>query len=229
MSKTGNTRAIPFLIGALADPSEELKEVCAEALGDMDEGESVDNLLSILRQGQSEKVKVSGAVALSKKGRREAAGDIFALMKQSHNRVFQKQLAIALANMLGKPGEFYAWLQGDWDDSFLRFYEDAEKLISRLIKKNSPVLLKHLRKELLPSLKSSYGKREYNRVVRGCKQLVLEISYTLYQKTEKELEESNLQMLIWFLNLYEGGEATHLDVLLCFYAIVYGQYLEFMG
>lgn len=228
LSKTGNRRAIPFLIGALADTSEELQEVCAEALGDMDEGESVEKLLDMVKSSESEKIKVSGAVALSKKGRREAAEDIFVLMKQSGNRVFRKQLAIALANILGKPGGFYAYLQGDWDESFNKFYEEGEKLISRLIRKNSPVLLKHLRKELLPSLKASYGKREYNRVVRGLKQMVLEISYALYQKTEKELEEKNLRMLFWFLNLYDGVEPSHLDVLLCFYAIVYGQYLDFM-
>ena len=228
LSRTGSKRAIPFLIGALADPSEELQDVCAEALGNMEEKDSVEKLLAIVRTGRSEKVKVAGAVALSKKGEREAAGDIFGLMKKSGNRVFRKQLAIALANMLGNPGEFYIFLQGEWEESFSKFYDSSEKLVSRLVKKTSPLLLKHLRKKLLPSIKEAYRKREYNRVVRELKQLVLELSLAVYEQGEEEAEEENLRMLFWFLNLYEGLEVSELDVLLCFYAILYGQYLKFM-
>ncbi len=228
LSKTGNKRAIPFLIGALADPSEELQDVCAEALGNMEERDSVEKLLAIVRTGKSEKVKVSGAVALSKKGEREAAGDIFNLMKKSNNRVFRKQLAIALANMLGNPGEFYIFLQGDWEDSFTRFCDEAEKLIARLIKKSSPVLLKHLKKNLMSSIKESYKNRDYNRVVRELRQLVLELSPAMYEKREEQGEEENLSRLFWFLNLYERVEASELDVLLSFYAILYGQYLNFV-
>jgi MFS family permease len=228
LGRTKNPRAIPFLIGGLADNSDEIKEVCAEALGEMDEGESVENLLDMVRQGNSEKVKVSGAVALSKKGRKDAAEDIFHLMKQSQNRVFRKQLAIALANMLGQPGEFYSYVQGDWDNSFIKLFESCDKLISSVLKKNAPVLQKHLRKELLPSIKHNYRKGNYNSVLLELKKLLMELSYSLYNQTEEDGEEDNLRMLLWFLNLYEGIEAGQLDVLLCFYAIVYGQYLSFM-
>lgn len=228
MGKTQNKRVIPFLIGGLADPSEEVQEICAETLGNLDEADSVDNLLTMVRQGKSEKIKVSGAVALSKKGRREAAEDIFYLMKASGNRVFKKQLAIALGNMLGKPGEFYAYLQMDGDEAFLKLYEGCDKVITGLLKKNTPLLRRHLRKELLPAVKSRYREENYAQALRELKRLLLEISYTVYNQTEAETEEENLRMLLWYMNLYESHSVDQLDFLISFYAVVYGQYLNFM-
>ncbi|ADN01091.1 MFS transporter [Spirochaeta thermophila] len=109
----GDPRAIPALIEGLTSSSPELQLACTYALGEIGGEEAAGVLLSTLKDEESpEHLKVSGATAAAKLGVLEAAWEIIPLMHRSPNRVLKTQLAIALANLLGRPGEFYRLVTG---------------------------------------------------------------------------------------------------------------------
>ncbi len=113
LGEVGDRRAVPALIDALDAPSEEVQEAAAQALGRIGGRDSVRQLLGLLREKRTERVRVSGAEAVSRHGIIEAAWEILPLMHETDNPVLRRQLAIALGNLMGRPGEFYRYLAGE--------------------------------------------------------------------------------------------------------------------
>lgn len=114
LGKIGDTRAIPFLISALEKSgSEEFQEACVQALGVLGGPDSAQRLFKLLQEPRPERVIVSGVEAISKLGTLEAAWEILPRMHKTDNPVLRKQLAIAMGNTLGGPGEFYQYITGD--------------------------------------------------------------------------------------------------------------------
>ena len=110
LGKIGDPRATPFLISALEKTaSEEFQEACIEALGAIGSPESADRLMQLLKEPRAERVLVSSAEAVSKLGTLEAAWEVFPRMHKTENPVLRRQLAIAVGNILGGPGEFYRY------------------------------------------------------------------------------------------------------------------------
>jgi hypothetical protein len=99
-----------LLIDGLSDPSEDLQEACAHALGSFQDNESAQHLLSLFRGERADRVVASGADAAARLGRLEAAWEILPRMQETTNAVLRSQLAIALGNLLGRPGEFYQYV-----------------------------------------------------------------------------------------------------------------------
>lgn len=112
LGRIGDSRSLPHLIDAMDGASEELREACAAAIGEIGGDASVELLSRLLRGEESDAVAAGGASALSRHGAFEAAWEIVPRLERTRNPVLRTQLAIALANVLGRPGEFYRYVTG---------------------------------------------------------------------------------------------------------------------
>ena len=113
LGRIGDRRAVEPLVAGLADPSEELQEACCQALGRMGAREALAPLLGLLANERSDRVAAAAGDAMSRLGAFEAALDLLPRMHATANRGLRRQFAIALGNLLGKPGAFYPYLTGD--------------------------------------------------------------------------------------------------------------------
>jgi hypothetical protein len=120
LGRIGDERAIAQLVDAMDGASEELREACATAIGEIGGDASVKFLLGLLRADSSDSVAAGGASALSLHGAFEAAWEIVPRLHRTRNPVLRTQLAIALANVLGRPGEFYRYVTGAEDQQRTR-------------------------------------------------------------------------------------------------------------
>ncbi|MBE3097665.1 MAG: MFS transporter [Planctomycetes bacterium] len=109
----GNPRAVPALAECLNDGSLEVQDACARALGDIGGRQSIRHLLRLLDEKRPERVVAAGAEAVSRLGILEAAWEIMPRMHETANPVLRRQLAIAMGNILGNLGQFYACLTSE--------------------------------------------------------------------------------------------------------------------
>jgi HEAT repeat protein len=109
----GDPRAIPALTQGLSDGSPEVQDACARALGDVGGRQAVRHLLRLLEEKHPDRVTASTAEAVSKLGILEAVWEILPRMHETANPVLRRQLAIAVGNLLGRPGDFYVYLTGE--------------------------------------------------------------------------------------------------------------------
>jgi len=123
------------LLECLSTGSEELQEACAQALGTIGGRDSVRRLTRLLAEKRTERVIVSGAEAVSKHGVLEAAWEILPRMHAATNPALRRQLAIAMGNLLGQPGEFYEFLTGERTQEGIRLgrlFRRARRAILRV-------------------------------------------------------------------------------------------------
>jgi HEAT repeat protein/MFS family permease len=113
LGQIGFPAAVPALIEALSSGSVELEEACAQALGAIGDRAARTRLKRLLGEKRTERVFVSIAEAMSKLGIIEAGWEIVPRIHETANPVLRRQLAIAMGNLLGNPGEFYAYLTGE--------------------------------------------------------------------------------------------------------------------
>jgi len=113
LGRIGDKRALPYLVATLDSGSPELQEACVQAIGEIGEKKSVSRLLKLFEQNPSDSLTGFGAEAISKHGLVDAIWEIYPRMHHTHNPVLQRQLAIAVGNLMGKPGEFYKFVTGD--------------------------------------------------------------------------------------------------------------------
>ncbi|HUU09238.1 MAG TPA: MFS transporter [Phycisphaerae bacterium] len=113
LGQIGDARAVPALTEALSGGSDELQDAAAHALGAIGNTAARQSLQSLLDEPRAERVFASGAEALSKLGILEAAMDIVPRMHDTPNPVLRRQMAIAMGNLLGRPGQFYAILTAE--------------------------------------------------------------------------------------------------------------------
>lgn len=143
----GDKSAIPALAGGLSSPWPELRAACAEALGAIGDDASINILLEAFRSERTDSVLVMGTEAASRSGEGEgdsetrfeifqAVWELFPRFVATPNMVLRRQYAIAMANLLGKPGEFYQYITGGELERdarlktlYSRFEESARELI----------------------------------------------------------------------------------------------------
>ncbi len=113
LGRIGDPRAVEPLVASLADRSEELQEACCQALGRMGVHGALRPLLGLLAEERSDRVAAAAGDAMSRLGAFEAALDLLPRMHATGSRGLRRQFAIALGNLLGKPGAFYSYLTGD--------------------------------------------------------------------------------------------------------------------
>jgi Na+/melibiose symporter-like transporter len=135
LGRIGDDRALSSLAEAMQGGSEELREACAAAIGEIGGGSGSALLAELLREETSESVAAGGAEALSRHGALEAAWEIVPRLHQTRNPVLRTQLAIALANVLGKPGEFYRYVTGSPEQQQTRrrrLIQEAQRVAAQL-------------------------------------------------------------------------------------------------
>lgn len=223
----------------MSSPSPALQDACARALGDIGGHESVRHLLQLLGGGHAEQVVVSGAEAVSKHGILEAAWEIVPRMHHTANAVLRRQLAIAMGNLLGRPGEFYGYLtnetarQGSRLGKLFRGARRAVKSFGHPLPRRSPArqALAALEDEL-QDLRSLLEGQKYrgaaDRLYTVTRQLVL-IAIGRECPEDVALEyafarDAKLGLGLWFAHEIKqragqitDSELLHIDVLLALY------------
>ncbi|QEN04585.1 HEAT repeat domain-containing protein [Thiospirochaeta perfilievii] len=241
LGKIGDTNALPSLFNALDSDSEDVQNASVKALGMLGSDESIKNLLKLFRT-DSEKLTANGAVAISQLGVLEAAWDIIPKMHTSQNPVLASQLAIAVGNLLGKPGEFYKFITGknsNRSSHIKSLFTDVIKNSDRLIASCSPYRLSSdSKKKLLIRLKKVEGLFSEHRLSESfalldicVKTIVKTILHSNHElKKERYLEElfpldEKIGLWWWFVTQAEEfletstDEIIKIDILLTLYFI----------
>jgi len=99
--------AVEALIRRLNDSDRETVTETARALGDIGDGRARKPLLDVLLRSRDAKVVSASSEALARLGEMAAVYEIIPRMKAATNPVLKSSLAIAVGDLLGKPGEFY--------------------------------------------------------------------------------------------------------------------------
>jgi hypothetical protein len=97
--------------------------------------EALKPLLRLLGDERSPRIVVAASQAMSRLGAYEAALEILPRMHQASSPVLQRQFAIAMGNLLGTPGEFYALVTGDAASRSValeRLQQDAQRNLQAL-------------------------------------------------------------------------------------------------
>jgi HEAT repeat protein len=123
LGSIGDERAVPDLARCLAVGSPELRAACAEALGRIG-GEAARAALSTALSGESDQsVAASLAEAVTSSAAAEEADspievldairELLPRLVEARNAALKRQYAIAIGNILGNHGEFYAFITGE--------------------------------------------------------------------------------------------------------------------
>ena len=243
LGRIGSAKALPHLIDGLASSEEELCEACARALGSIDDMRGSDELIKLIRGETTLRIKVSSAEALSRKGYLDALRDILKIRDHTYNPVMRKQLAISIANLLGRPGEFYSCLTGteeSRDQETAKLFRSVYRNM-RTLERTDKGYVQHIIKNTLPKAIDLYDQGDFP----GCFTLLYAaVSNLLYRFAELQGADSKTLSPVQLGNilvkqeplLYAGftlfrwlgdrmeqedGVIEETDVLLCFYFLKY--------
>ena len=225
LGEAGSAKAVPFLIDALQDRSEDLQVEAASALGKIRVEESSQPILKSLREGGSLRVRISSAEAAARMGLNEAAEEIFTLMHGASNWILRRQLAIAMGDLFGVPGEIYHYMTGEFSRNVQMIYRLAggvERLASGF-----------LRKVLLPQRKEQIQKEKLKSVRRSLQAAASAFDQKEFAQGSAELEKAwsilepylpEAPLITWYRtrlarHIAEGGQATGQDFILELYSL----------
>ncbi|GAB6089926.1 MFS transporter [Spirochaeta dissipatitropha] len=131
-------KLVQALTAALEDSNEDVQVEAASSLGRLSWHGASAPLLRSLKESPSLRVRISSAEAVGRLGAQEAGLEIFVLMHRTDNWILRRQLAIALGDLFGKPGEIYHYMTGDLTRNIQAVYglaESIEKRLGRLARK----------------------------------------------------------------------------------------------
>jgi hypothetical protein len=137
LGRIGDARAVPWLVEGLESASEDLAEACCRALGRMGARDALKPLLRLVGKECSQRVIVAAGEAVSRLGAFEAALDILPRMHATASPIVQRQFAIAMGNLLGKPGEFYSIVTRDRtgrDMALERLQQEAQRNLQLIVR-----------------------------------------------------------------------------------------------
>jgi len=204
LGKIGSREALPYLLEGINDPSEDVQNACTLALGYMGDEESVKRLLSIIRNMGSDRLAASGADAAGKLGAIEAVWEIVPRLHSSLNPVLTGQLSIALANLLGEPGQFYKLVtgkSGQRDSNIKSLFATALRRYPQMLRKvgGKPVAseIKTRIGKKLKSVKKSFDEEQYLASFAILKECVSLIAGSL---AEGEREEGDYFRKLYLLD-----------------------------
>lgn len=136
LGRIGDPRAVDALVAGLGDRSEELQEACCQALGRMGVRDALRPLLGLLSEERSDRVAAAAGDAMSRLGAFEAALELLPRMHATASRGLRRQFAIALGNLLGRPGGFYPYLTGDRASRaamLARFFAEGQRNVAAIV------------------------------------------------------------------------------------------------
>jgi MFS family permease len=126
LGKIADERALEELEKGLGSESLDFQEACAQAIGMIGREHpgqadgSVKRLSIRYLSNRADTLSASTAETVTRLGDFDAALDIYPLYRTSQNPVLRRQMALALANLLGRPGEFYQYVSGDRETQRIR-------------------------------------------------------------------------------------------------------------
>ena len=236
LGQIGNPRALPYLIEGLESPSDEVQQACAQAIGKIGGEESLAQLFRLMREGRSEKVSALSADALSRRGILEAAWEILPFMHQTKNPVLRRQLAIAMGNLLGEPGEFYKYytsldvVQGN---RFDRLYHEAQHTLLQYEKNGIRQSSADSLTRTLPSVRGLIERNEYRQalvaladILHGLVRIRLQqdiedeealLYYTVYRDARLGLGYWAVREMVALTEENPSDELLRIDILLILY------------
>jgi len=246
LGNIGDRRALPYLIANLDSGSEELQEASVQAIGEIGEKESIARVLKMLAENRSERMLGSGAEAISKHGVIEAVLEIFPRMHETANPVLQRQLAIAIGNLLGKPGEFYRYVTGerinqvDSQDQLFDRIQDVLRTLAQVPSATLPAVEQLDGDALLARIRKEAENERFESALRLLSQLYSHVARILFPHAGGDDESliafaiyhnQQLGLSMWLVKEAEkklekglAKELLGLDMLLGLYGLSYFHY-----
>jgi len=238
LGKIGHRDALPYLLEGINDSSEDVQNACTRALGSMGDEESVKRLLSIIRNIGSDRLAASSADAVSKLGAIEAVWEIVPRIHNSLNPVLTRQLAIALANLMGEQGQFYKYVTGKSslrESNINTLFADVIRRFPALLKsiKREPVSLELKNKIIkkIKSLKKYFDEEEYlssYALMKECVSLITEFFVEMEPGEKNYFRKLYLldrKTALWWWFIQESSHRVHnaseevvkIDILIALY------------
>jgi len=100
-------KSVEALQKQLGSSDRETKTESVRALGEIADRRASDDLLTILREAEDDKLIGHSSEALARLNERVAVYEIFPRMRHTDNRVLKRSLATAIGALFGKPDQFY--------------------------------------------------------------------------------------------------------------------------
>jgi len=107
LRQTHDRSSVDALIRRLRDGDRETVSEIARTLGEIGDTRASEPLLKVLQESHDSKVLSASSEALAKLGEMAAIYEILPRLQQTANPVLKRSLAVAVADLIGEPGEFY--------------------------------------------------------------------------------------------------------------------------
>lgn len=103
-------RSVDALMRTLESPDSEVRKESARTLGAIGDQRAVDTLLELVRTSEDLRLVTASSEALASLGEVAAIHQILPRLREARNPALRTSLAVAVADLLGAPGEFYPML-----------------------------------------------------------------------------------------------------------------------
>ncbi len=107
LRQTHDRSSVDALIRRLMDGDRETVSETARTLGEIGDIRASEPLLKVLQESHDSKIVSASSEALAKLGEMAAIYEILPRLQQTANPVLKRSLAVAVADLIGEPGEFY--------------------------------------------------------------------------------------------------------------------------
>lgn len=128
LRQTGDRSSVEALVRRLRDGDRETVSETARTLGEIGDARAAEPLMQLLQESRDSKVVSASSEALSKLGEMAAIYEILPRLQETTNPVLKRSLAVAVADLIGEPGEFYRILVREQRDRGT----EAERLLGAL-------------------------------------------------------------------------------------------------
>lgn len=106
-------RSVDALMRTLDSPDSEIRKESARTLGAIGDQRAAGTLLELVRGSEDLPLVTASSEALASLGEMAAIHQILPRMREARNPALRTSLAVAVADLLGAPGEFYPILMGE--------------------------------------------------------------------------------------------------------------------
>jgi HEAT repeat protein/MFS family permease len=107
LRQTHDQSSVDALIRHLRDSDRETVSETARTLGEIGDVRAAEPLMQVLQESRDSKVVSASSSALAQLGEMAAIYEILPRMQETENPVLKRSLAVAVADLIGEPGEFY--------------------------------------------------------------------------------------------------------------------------
>ncbi len=231
--------SVDALLEKLSDGDRETCSESARTLGAIGDPRAIPSLLDLIRTTDDSKVLSASSEALARLGELAAIYEIIPHLRNTRNPVLKRSLAVAVADLLGTPGEFYRLLTRELQangSELERLLKDLRRMLHKRLNRVGSDEEDDALLRMTLALESAYDRQEW----RSCADLLLKlaigiaaIGYSIDSGPDAKAVIADLvwrdqhsALGIWYLDaLTENwaeenwGPIDQLDVLIGFYVI----------